>query len=87
MYHDPVGGVLQQSEMTYAGETLSLPNKESITHHFAEILRQCQAANLTEGGWGNGDAWLGSIPSCVELKSNLAAHSTSIVKENMQQMS
>jgi hypothetical protein len=48
----------------------------------AECLRQVEGACLQEGGWVGGDAWFGSIMSCVELMKKLKVYSTFIVKTN-----
>ncbi len=50
----------------------------------AETLRQCESANLVDGGWVGGDAWFGSIPCVVELKQKLNIYSTFIIKQNVQ---
>jgi len=52
--------------------------------HVAETLRQCESANLADGGWIGGDAWFGSIPCVVELKQKLNIYSTFIIKQNVQ---
>ncbi len=61
-----------------------LPQGEPIMDHVAECLRQVEGANLSEGGWTGGDAWFGSVPCCVELKSRKGVFSTFIVKQNLQ---
>ena len=38
--------------------------------HVAEVLRQCEGAQLVDGGWVAGNAWFGSIPAVVEVKQN-----------------
>ena len=60
-----------------------LPKGEDISYHTAEVLRQAENANVVEGGWVGGDAWFGSIESCVELMRVLKLHSTFIVKQNL----
>jgi hypothetical protein len=50
--------------------------------HTAEVLRQVQGAGVQEGGWTGGDAWFGSVMSCVEVYKRFGVHSTFIVKNN-----
>ena len=49
----------------------------------AEVLHQAKNSNVIEGGWVGGDAWFGSIASCVELKHMLSLYSTFIIKQNV----
>ena len=56
------------------------PNKLSIQAHTAEVLRQIEGAGLGDGGWVGGDAWFGSIMTCVELKHRFNVYSSFIVK-------
>jgi hypothetical protein len=58
----------------------SLPGKVAMQAHTAEVLRQCHGAAVQEGGWVGGDAWFGSVMTCVELKKRLGIHSTFIIK-------
>ena len=58
-----------------------LPKGEDISYHTAEVLRQ--AKNVEKGGWVGGDAWFGSMETCVELKRRLGLYSTFIVKQNL----
>ena len=37
-----------------------------------------------DGGWVGGDAWFGSIESCIELKRRCGVYSTFIVKQNIK---
>lgn len=60
-----------------------LPRGEDVSYHTAEVLRQAEDSNLIEGGWVGGDAYFGSIESCVELKRRLGAYSTFIIKQNV----
>ena len=53
-------------------------------YHTAEVLWQAESANVVRGGWVGGDAWFGSIESCIELKKHLGLHSTFIIKQNVQ---
>ena len=57
--------------------------REDISYHTAEVLRQAENANVVEGRWVGGDAWFGSIESCVELMRVLKLHSTFIIKQNL----
>jgi Transposase IS4 len=63
-------------------EGTSVPGMLEMPVHTAEVLRQCKGAGLEEGGWCGGDAWFGSVTSCVELKKRLNVHSTFVVKNN-----
>ena len=49
----------------------------------AEVLHQAKNSNVIEGGWVGGDAWFGSIESCVELKRMFSLYSTFIIKQNV----
>ena len=60
-----------------------LPQEEPILDHIAECLRQVEVAQVKEGGWTGGDAWFGSINSCVELMLQKGVFSTFIVKQNL----
>ncbi len=81
---DIVQGADAQREKRYIGDESSLLNREPIMVHVAETLRQCESANVVEGGWVGGDAWFGSIPCVVELKKKLGIFSTFIIKKNVQ---
>jgi hypothetical protein len=61
---DIVEGADTQREKKYNGDESSLPRKEPIMAHVAETLRQCESANVAQGGWVGSDAWFGLIP-CV----------------------
>jgi hypothetical protein len=50
--------------------------------HTAEVLRQVEGAGVIEGGWVGGDAWFGSVMTCVEVKKRFGVYSTFIVKGN-----
>jgi hypothetical protein len=63
-------------------EGTSVPGMLEMPVHTAEVLRQCKESGLEEGGWCGGDAWFGSITSCVELMKRLNVHSTFVVKNN-----
>ncbi len=51
--------------------------------HVAEVLRQAETSHVVKGGWIGGDAWFGSVNSCVELMKIKGIHSTFIVKQNL----
>jgi hypothetical protein len=59
-----------------------LPGKSEIQAHVAEVLRQVEGAGVEPGGWTGGNAWFGSVTSCVHLIRDLGVHSTFIVKNN-----
>ncbi|CAB9499209.1 unknown protein [Seminavis robusta] len=63
-------------------ETTSLPGSPVMPGHAAEVLRQVRDAKVERGGWCGGDAWFGSVATCVELKKRLGVHSTFIMKNN-----
>ena len=81
---DVVEGSAAQWEKKYVLQESTLPKKEPIMAHVAEVLRQCEGAQLADGGWVAGDAWFGSIPAIVEVKNRLNVFSTFIVKQNVQ---
>ena len=64
-----------------------LPKGEDISYHTAEVLRQVENSKVIEDGWVSGDAWFGSIESCVELMHVLKLHSTFINKQNLNYFS
>jgi hypothetical protein len=82
VHHDIVKGTVQQGNKKYNREQSHLPKKEPILAHVAEVLRQAEGANVIKGGWVGGDAWFGSVNSCVELMKRLGIHSTFIIKGN-----
>ncbi len=47
-----------------------------------EVLCQAEGTKVVDGGWIGGDAWFGSINSCVELKKRFGIFSSFIVKTN-----
>jgi hypothetical protein len=81
---DVVEGSASQREKKYDGEESSLPMREPIMAHVAEMLHQCESWNVVEGGWVGGDAWFGLIPCVVELKKKMNVYSTFIIKQNLQ---
>jgi len=82
VHHDIVKGTVQQSNKKYNRDLSHLPKNEPIQAHVAEVLRQAEGANVVKGGWIGGDAWFGSVNSCVELMTRLGIHSTFIIKTN-----
>jgi hypothetical protein len=75
--------VLDADEVTNIIQTTSLPGNPPIQAHTAEVLRQVSGAGVMPGGWTGGDAWFGSVMTCVELMKQLEVHSTFIVKNNV----
>jgi hypothetical protein len=74
-----------QQNKKYHGEISNLPGRsQTIGAHTAEVLRQVENAGVVHGGWCGGDAWFGSIMTCVELKKRLGVNATFIVKNNHQ---
>ena len=65
---------------------MALEHQQEKKHFFsastAEVLRQVEGAGVTKGGWCGGDAYFGSVQSCVELKKRLDVFSTFVVKHN-----
>jgi hypothetical protein len=57
-----------------------LPLQSEIQAHVTEVMRQVKGANLVRGGWVGGDAWFGSVMSCVELMKEFGVFSTFIIK-------
>ena len=62
----------------------SMPSNPEMAAHVAEVLRQVKGAGVPDGRWCGGDAWFGSVMSCVELRMRLGVFSTFIVKSNHQ---
>jgi hypothetical protein len=85
VHHDLVDSSNVQWRKKYSlpPETSHLPRKEDISYHCAEVLRQCEESKVVEGGWVGGDAWFGSVESCVELKKRFNVYSTFIIKQNV----
>jgi hypothetical protein len=61
-------------------QNTSLPGNPNKQAHSAEVLRQVEGAEVVPGGWVGGDAWFGSVMTCVEVKKQFNAYSTFIVK-------
>lgn len=91
VHHDLVEGTSTQRLKKYQVDAEDetklckshLPQEEPILDHIAECLRQVEGAQVKEGGWTGGDAWFGSINSCVELMLQKGVFSTFIVKQNL----
>ena len=56
-----------QAMKKYYNEQSHLPGKEPIKATVSEVLRQVKGSGVEEGGWVGGDAWFGSIMTCVEV--------------------
>lgn len=50
--------------------------------HTSEVLRQARGACVPSEGWVVGDAWFGSVSSCVELMKWIGVYSTFVIKTN-----
>ena len=89
VHHDLVDSSNEQWKKKYSlpPVTSHLPRKEEISYHCAEVLRQCEESKVMPGGWVGGDAWFGSIKSCIELKKRFNVYSTFIIKQNVQYFS
>ena len=80
----------QQKEFFYSDaneqirEPTSLPGNPPMPAHTAEVLRLCKGADMDVGGWTGGDAWFGSVATCVELKKRLGVFSTFVLKKQAQ---
>jgi hypothetical protein len=85
VHHDLVDSSNEQWKKKYGlpPEISHLPKKEEISYHCAEVLHQCKASKVVEGGWVRGDAWFGSVESCLELKRRFNVYSTFIIKQNV----
>ncbi|KAL7549478.1 hypothetical protein ACHAWF_012745 [Thalassiosira exigua] len=85
VHHDIVRASAEQWEKKYSNPPTRshLPKRENIQYHVAEVLRQAEESGIEAGGWVGGDAWFGSINSCVELYKRLGVFSTFIVKQNL----
>lgn len=81
--HDIVQGQAEQARKKYVDAKSSLPKGERIQAHVAEVLRQAKSSKVAKGGWIGGDAWFGSVNSCVELMNMKGIYSTFIIKQNL----
>lgn len=86
VHHDIAQTTSEQWQKKYLNPPVAscLPKVESISYHTAEVLRQAEDSNVEEGGWVGGDAWFGSVESCVELRKRRNLYSTFIVKQNLK---
>ena len=50
--------------------------------HASEVTRQATGVGVPRNGWVGGDAWFGSVSSCLELKKRMGTNSTFIIKNN-----
>ena len=50
--------------------------------HTAEVLRQIKDSGIDGHGWGGGDAWFGSVETCVAAKRCHNFDCTFVVKNN-----
>ena len=82
VFQDVVMNPEYQYTKKYQDEISNMPDKSPIKTHTAEVLRQVEGAGVVEGGWVGGDAWFGSIASCVEIMKRFKVHSSFIVKNN-----
>ena len=67
-----------EEEVLRSSYQVQLTRGEMVSYHTAEVLRQAEGANVVRGGWVGGDAWFGSIESCIELKKHLGLYSLSL---------
>ena len=68
LHHDIVQAHRDQARKEFAMEKSHLPRGEVNHQHDAKTLHQAKGAQVKRGGWVGGDAWFGSINSCVKLK-------------------
>ena len=54
----------------------------NILVHTHEVLTQATDAEVPPGEHAGGNAWFGTVPSCLELKMRYGINSTFIVKTN-----
>jgi hypothetical protein len=88
VYQDVVQTPEQQSRKDYFYEDVdnqiprrsNLPLRNVMQAHVSEVMRQVRGADVVRGGWVGGDAWFGSVMSCVELMKEFGIFSTFIVK-------
>ena len=85
VHHDLVDSSNEQWRKKYSLPPVqsNLPRNEEISYHCAEVLRQCEESRVVPGGWVGGDAWFGSVESCIELKKRFNVYSTFIIKQNV----
>jgi hypothetical protein len=83
VYQDVVQNPETQSRKKYYREVSSLPGGPLLTAPVSEVLRQVEGAGVKQNGWVGGDAWFGSVMTCVEVWKRFQVHSTFIVKGNI----
>jgi len=54
-----------------------------VSKHCGVVLHQCKESTVIKGGRVGGDAWIGLVKMCVELKKRCNAYSTFIIKQNV----
>ena len=78
MYTDPVMSPSVQDKKMFGDRPSQSPDAiaTSTTHapHTAEVLRQAYYSNLKPGSWIVGDAWFGSVATCLALKKEKVVH-------------
>jgi hypothetical protein len=82
VFQDVVQNPELQSGKDFHAEKWSLPGNPPINAHTAEVLQQVDGAEIQEGGWVGGDAWIGSMMSVIETYKRKKVHSTFIIKNN-----
>ena len=82
VFQDVVQNAEVQGRKEYSDMKSNLGDGANIASHTAEVLRQTKGAGVERGGWVGGDAWFGSVGTCVELKKQLGVYSTFVVKNN-----
>ena len=67
VHHHIVQGQADQAKKKYVNNKLSLPKGEVIQAQVVEVLRKAEQLQVARGGWIDGNAWIGSVNSCVKL--------------------
>ena len=57
----------RSSKEKYVSNKLSLPKGEVIQAQVVEVLRKAEQSQVARGRWIDGNAWIGSVNSCVKL--------------------
>jgi hypothetical protein len=57
-----------------------LAEKVPMKARTAKVLHLAEGTAVMEGGCIDGDAWLGSVMSCVEQMKRLKLHATFVIK-------
>lgn len=79
--HEVVENSCKMSEKDYVGIPSSFYGG-LVPSHTSVVLRLAEKSGVPSGGWVGGDAWFGSVASCVELHKRFGVHSSFIVKNN-----